>query len=384
MSVAPLRNRRRLVSFAASLLLAHRPQTTSGLSQNMSTTNRDLYRHDGVRITHDPYAPGMAEKYGTPGNTDSEGFDPYKDSVGPGIYGGIVQRRHESGEIVIGRQYQNHNPRPGPVYAGGGYAPSTLMLDDVAGKLNTLLEKFPDLVNDVTTGGAQPLHMCGMSRGKQRAVRALVERGADIEALDTYGMTPLHRMASNNLAEGARMLLEAGADVLHVGEVGETAASIARGSAAYDVLEVLEEAERRAGSRKSSGFKSNVVKLTVMGSVPFPDANGDYLPRNPATEIPSGFVRVCREQGWDANEMCSKLNGRDPSANIWFAHTDNDSYIYWNKSDKTWWIDGPDGLGVWIARGPEHAPPGRGWKSVTAQAGSGPVVLTFRKIGEDN
>merc|ERR1712109_290040 len=50
------------------------------------------YRADGVRITHDPYAPGMAEKYGMPGKTDQEGFDPYRDTVGPGIYGGIVKR----------------------------------------------------------------------------------------------------------------------------------------------------------------------------------------------------------------------------------------------------------------------------------------------------
>ena len=28
------------------------------------------YRADGVRITHDPFAPGMAEKYGMPGKTD--------------------------------------------------------------------------------------------------------------------------------------------------------------------------------------------------------------------------------------------------------------------------------------------------------------------------
>ena len=153
----------------------------------------------------------MAEKYGVPGQTDNEGFDPYRDSVGAGIYGGIV-KRSDSGEIVIGKQYQNHNPRPGPVYAGGGYAPSTLMLDNVKEKLIPLLDKYPDLVNDITTGGAQPLHMCGMSRSKQSAVVELVRRGADIESLDTYGMTPLHRMASNNLAIGAKMLLDAGAE----------------------------------------------------------------------------------------------------------------------------------------------------------------------------
>ena len=35
------------------------------------------YRADGVRITHDPYARGMAEKYGAPGKTDADGFDPW-------------------------------------------------------------------------------------------------------------------------------------------------------------------------------------------------------------------------------------------------------------------------------------------------------------------
>ena len=50
----------------------------------------EYYRRDGVRITHDPYAAGVAAKYGSLGNTDPEGFDPYADAVGPGIYGGTV------------------------------------------------------------------------------------------------------------------------------------------------------------------------------------------------------------------------------------------------------------------------------------------------------
>merc|ERR1719252_316986 len=122
----------------------------------------ERFRPDGVKILHDPFAPGMVEKYGRPGETDNEGFDPYADTVGPGIYGGIVQR-NKDGSVVVGQQYQNHNPRPGPVYAGGGYTPSAKMLDDPA-KMAALLKKHPDLVNDITTGGAQPLHMCGMSQ----------------------------------------------------------------------------------------------------------------------------------------------------------------------------------------------------------------------------
>jgi hypothetical protein len=82
------------------------------------------YRHDGVRITHDPYEPGMAEKYGAPGRTDNDGFDPYADAVGAGIYSGTVQRA-DDGSVRIGEQYQGHNPRPGPVYSGGGFTPTS-------------------------------------------------------------------------------------------------------------------------------------------------------------------------------------------------------------------------------------------------------------------
>ena len=130
------------------------------------------YRADGVRITHDPYARGMAEKYGAPGKTDADGFDPYADSVGPGIYGGTV-KRDDMGQVVIGRQYQNHNPRPGPVYSGGGYTPTSKRLSDAAA-LEAWLNEHPDLVNEITTGGAQPLHNCGMSARNQGQVALLL------------------------------------------------------------------------------------------------------------------------------------------------------------------------------------------------------------------
>ena len=55
----------------------------------MAQQQQDFFRSDGVRITHDPYAPCMAEKYGLPGQTDKDGFDPYADTVGPGIYGDL-------------------------------------------------------------------------------------------------------------------------------------------------------------------------------------------------------------------------------------------------------------------------------------------------------
>ena len=123
-------------------------------------------RPDGVLMGYDPYAPGMAAKYGAPGNTDSEGFDPYRDTVGAGIYSGTVQR-DEYGAVVIGKQYQNHNSRPGPVYSGGGYTPTSTSLGKFRAErsgektsegggipggetsLGKLLKSYPDLVNEV-------------------------------------------------------------------------------------------------------------------------------------------------------------------------------------------------------------------------------------------
>ena len=202
-----------------------------------SSSNGIRRRADGIIVHFDPYSEEMMEKYGRPGETNDEGFNPYRDTVGPGIYGGIV-KRDESGEIVIGEQYQQHNPNPGPVYAGGGYTPMSQALHD-ENKLKNLLEKFPSLVNDVSTGGATPLHMCGMSQSGQRQTAIIISKGGDIEAVDTYGFRPLHRMASNNLAIGALALLEAGADVFARTDRGETAMSIARSAGAGDVLKVL-------------------------------------------------------------------------------------------------------------------------------------------------
>lgn len=172
----------------------------------------DHYRTDGVRITHDPYAPGMAEKYGLPGSTDPEGFDPYADTVGPGIYGGSVKRDPETGEILIGEQYQNHNNKPGPVYDGAGYSLMSKAVQVGPEKVKEILNDFPDLVHEISTGGATPLHVCGMSTKGQLSTQVLIDAGADIHALDTYGYNALQRMASNNLEIGGEALVKAGLD----------------------------------------------------------------------------------------------------------------------------------------------------------------------------
>merc|ERR1712146_97665 len=92
---------------------------------------------------------------------------------------------------------------------------------------------------------ATPLHTCGMSRQGQLSTAVLIKAGADVDALDSYGYTPLQRMASNNLAVGAQALIDAGAQLdlcTGGGSRGETALSIALASHAMHVVQVLEKA----------------------------------------------------------------------------------------------------------------------------------------------
>merc|ERR1712086_594422 len=333
------------------------------LALSMTTTMCDYYRADGVRITHDPYAAGMAEKYGSPGATDSEGFDPYADSVGPGIYGGRVQR-DQHGQIVIGRQYQNHNPRPGPIYAGGGYTPMSKALGNDK-QLAALLDKYPDLVNDISTGGAQPLHNCGMSRTNQMSTAFLVSRGADIEALDTYGYTPLHRMASNNLAVGAQALLDAGADPNYEGDAEHTAMEVAERSGAREVMRVLREHVKR---------RPMVIKKIVVAGAGEEEVNAEYVVMKAST-VPAGFDKVCRQQGWDTNTTWQKLGG----SHQWYK-APNGAYIYWNLMDRCWWIDKPNGDGAYKATAPMHAPPQTGWKLLGDYGPPPALVATYRAV----
>jgi ankyrin repeat protein len=168
--------------------------------------------------------------------------DPYADTVGPGIYGGSVQRDAVTGEIVIGQQYQNHNHRPGPVYDGQGYSIMSRAIQVGPDKVQQLLHDFPTLKEEISTGGARPLHICGMSQKGQLSTQVLIDAGADIYATDTYGYTPLHRMASNNLAIGGEALVRAGADPnAHTPGADSTPIEIARRSRAIQFLMTMQK-----------------------------------------------------------------------------------------------------------------------------------------------
>jgi hypothetical protein len=143
------------------------------------------------------------------------------DAVGAGVYGGIV-KRDWSGSIVIGDEWPENNVAPpahNPLHPTGpyldfskynsanrGYAKiASLISKGAVSELEGLFQSIPDdasrrkLANLVMTGGARPLHMCGMGSGADTSeiITVLIKYGADVNAKDNYELTPKDRMAGN-------------------------------------------------------------------------------------------------------------------------------------------------------------------------------------------
>jgi hypothetical protein len=154
------------------------------------------------------------------------------DVVGAGVFGGIV-KRDGKGKIIIGDEWPEDNLQPpahNPVHSTGpyldyskltpqnrGYSMIARVISDSrrgdASQLEDLFQRLPNdaerrkLANLVMTGGARPLHMCGMGRGGDTSalIEVLIKYGADVNAKDNYEYTPMDRLSSNSVA-GNRIL----------------------------------------------------------------------------------------------------------------------------------------------------------------------------------
>mmetsp|Transcript_8522 Transcript_8522/g.21012 ORF Transcript_8522/g.21012 Transcript_8522/m.21012 type:complete len:160 (+) Transcript_8522:322-801(+) len=90
-----------------------------------------------------------------------------------------------------------------------------------------------------------------------------------------------------------------------------------------------------------------------------------------ATKIPPGFERVCRENSWGVESTWDMLNKNKP-----WLRASNEAYIYLNNADGQWWIDKPDGAGVFVApkiQG-EDTPPASGWRALSPLYNPAPSV----------
>ena len=90
--------------------------------------------------------------------------------------------------------------------------------------------------------------------------------------------------------------------------------------------------------------------------------NGVYAPRSSAS-VPQGFADTCKANSWEPDATWRKLSD---AGRTWFESA-NGSYFYWNRGDGHWWLDGPSGAGLYIARDDGPRPPESGWTGVTGR-----------------
>jgi ankyrin repeat protein len=119
---------------------------------------------------------------------------------------------------------------------------------------------------------AKAVYNAELKRGFPDVVQALIDAGANIEAAIGYGVRPLMLAAGYGETDVVAALLKAGADVLACNEGGYTALMMVKQKHYVDVINLLHEAEQLAGVGEGSCASKNAPGSNVVTFMKRPGA----------------------------------------------------------------------------------------------------------------
>ena len=138
--------------------------------------------------------------------------------------------------------------------------------------IKDLLEKGAN-VNINNEFGMTPLHLAVWLRNADVS-EILISYGADVNARDMGGFTPLHYAVHQHDAELVRLLLNSGADPTLGNNFGDTPLDFARRHGLTDIAKLIEEFSRKParaaikkahGSENLTNTRDGIIKLRSWG-----------------------------------------------------------------------------------------------------------------------
>ena len=104
--------------------------------------------------------------------------------------------------------------------------------------------------------GRTPLHNAARwsHKGHKKVAELLISRGADVDAMDDDGWTPLHYAALGGSKETAKLLIVEGVDVNTKNDEGETPLHQAAHGGHKEVAELLIAKDADVNARKKNGY----------------------------------------------------------------------------------------------------------------------------------
>jgi uncharacterized protein len=116
------------------------------------------------------------------------------------------------------------------------------------------------------TDGTTPLHLAAQSDNVDAAAR-LVREGADVKAVNRYGVMPLNLAATNGSARMIQLLLKAGADPNAALPGGETVLMTAARTGKVDAVQALIAAGANVNAKESKRGQTALMWAAAEGNV---------------------------------------------------------------------------------------------------------------------